>query len=423
MRSSPTSACEVTANVQPLELRRRKAALDLYERAKRMEKNHPCRLVVEKWKKLARIQQQSILHVVDDLHTKNHLPENRRNIERVRKELPPNMKFKRPIIKTELIGKATKKSDPNILKTTTLETIDSYSKDWIHVYTDGSAFKATVNAGSGATIRHPDKPPEDIFNPCGAFCSNYVAEQQAIDTAVTHINHTFDTTPGTINNIVIFTDSLSTLQTLESGRGTDRETTLLQQNLHHLMSNHPAEVVLQWIPGHSGIRGNEAADALAKRGAALPQPDVPVTYETAVQIIKTNIQEDWLNDWANNTTGRVVHSYMSKPNPKDAINKLQREDQSIIFRLRTGHVQLNKHLSRIKKDHPASCPLCSHPSETVEHHLLECTQLKDLRDSLLPRNPKIANTLYGTHTQLRQTCTFFRKASGRRANAHSPVVR
>ena len=114
---------------------------------------------------------------------------------------------------------------------------------------------------------------------------------------------------------------------------------------------------------------------------------------------------------------------MSKPNPKDAINKLQREDQSIIFRLRTGHVQLNKHLSRIKKDHPASCPLCSHPNETVEHHLFNCTQLTDLRDSLLPRNPEIANTLYGTHTQLRQTCTFFRKASGRRANAHRPVVR
>ena len=42
MRSSPTAACEISANVEPLELRRKKAALDLYERAKRLEPTHPC---------------------------------------------------------------------------------------------------------------------------------------------------------------------------------------------------------------------------------------------------------------------------------------------------------------------------------------------------------------------------------------------
>ena len=422
MRSSPTSACEVSANIQPLELRRQKAALDLYERAKRMEKNHPCRQVVDKWKNVARLQQKSILHVVEELQSKHNLPENRRKIERVRKEIAPNTKFKSPTIKTELIGKASKKSDPNVLKTTALETIDSYPKDWAHVYTDGSAFKATVNAGSGAIIYYPDKTTEEIMNPCGAFCSNYAAEQQAIDSATTHLNHRFDSVPGSTTNVVIFTDSLSALQTLESGRGTDRETTLLRQNLHHLMNQHSVDVVLQWIPGHSGIKGNDAADTLAKSGAALPQPDVPVNYETAVQIIKSNIQEEWLNDWARNTTGRVMYRHMSKPNPKDQINKLQREEQSIIFLLRTGHIQLNSHLSRIKKDHPASCPLCSNPNETVEHLLFHCTKLNDLRDSLLPTNPEIANTLFGTLTQLTHTCTFFRKASGRRANAHRPLV-
>ena len=233
----------------------------------------------------------------------------------MRKEIAPNTKFKSPTIKTELIGKASKKSDPNVLKTTALETIDSYPKDWAHVYTDGSAFKATVNAGSGAIIYYPDKTTEEIMNPCGAFCSNYAAEQQAIDSATTHLNHRFDSVPGSTTNVVIFTDSLSALQTLESGRGTDRETTLLRQNLHHLMNHHSVDVVLQWIPGHSGIKGNDVADTLAKNGAALPQPDVPVNYETAVQIIKSNIQEEWLNDWASNTTGRVMYRHMSKPNP------------------------------------------------------------------------------------------------------------
>ena len=219
---------------------------------------------------------------------------------------------------------------------------------------------------------------KEILNPCGSFCSNYVAEQRAIDIAITHINQKFDTSPISTSNIVIFTDSLSTLQSLESGRGTDRESTLLTQNLHHLMNQHPVEVVLQWIPGHSGIKGNEAADTLAKRGAALPQPDVPVNYETAVQIIKSNIQEEWLNDWARNTTGRAMYRHMIRPNLKYQINRRQREEQSIIFRLRTGHVQLNNPLSRIKKDHPASCPLCSNPNETVEHLLFHFESFKRL---------------------------------------------
>ena len=77
MRSSPTAACEISANIEPLEIRRKKAALELYERAMRMEPTHPCRHLVEKWKGLARLQQKSVLHVVKDLRKSHHLPENR----------------------------------------------------------------------------------------------------------------------------------------------------------------------------------------------------------------------------------------------------------------------------------------------------------------------------------------------------------
>merc|ERR1711963_600128 len=80
MRSSPTSACEISADIEPLELRRKKAALELYERAKRMEPNHPCRTLVDKWKHLSRLQQKSVLHVVEKLKPQNYMPENRENL-------------------------------------------------------------------------------------------------------------------------------------------------------------------------------------------------------------------------------------------------------------------------------------------------------------------------------------------------------
>ena len=92
-------------------------------------------------------------------------------------------------------------------------------------------------------------------------------------------------------------------------------------------------MVLQWIPAHTGIPGNERADALAKQGASLPQPDVPVAYSTCCQMIKANSKEEWMNNWSTGKTGRHMYGHMSKPLLKDPINNLRRGDQSLIFQL------------------------------------------------------------------------------------------
>ena len=108
-----------------------------------------------------------------------------------------------------------------------------------------------------------------------------MAEQEAIDIYITDITNSFDTSPETKSNVVIFTDSISALQALMNEQDTSKETSKLALNLNNLMIKHQIDVVLQWIPGHSGINGNERADTLAKQGANLPQPDVPVPYDTA----------------------------------------------------------------------------------------------------------------------------------------------
>ena len=135
------------------------------------------------------------------------------------------------------------------------------------------------------------------------------------------------------------------------------------------------------------------------------------------------MQEEWLNSWANGTTGRIVYQHMNGPRPKDAINGLSRREQSVIFQLRTGHVPLNSYLSSIKPQHPSACPLCQEPQETVKHFLFECRALSDLRERLLPKPHNVHNVLYSTTSDLRQTFTFFNKASGRRAEAQGPLVR
>ena len=64
MKSSPTSACEIDSNVEPLEIRRKKAALEIHERSKRLEKTHPNKILVDNWKPLDRINKKSVLHKV-----------------------------------------------------------------------------------------------------------------------------------------------------------------------------------------------------------------------------------------------------------------------------------------------------------------------------------------------------------------------
>ena len=72
-----------------------------------------------------------------------------------------------------------------------------------------------------------------------------------------------------------------------------------------------------------------------------------------------------------------IFKHVPKPNTKDEINILDRKDQVIIFRLRTTHIQLNFHLSRITKDLPPSCTLRGYKEETVSDEEFSDLQKND----------------------------------------------
>ena len=101
---------------------------------------------------------------------------------------------------------------------------------------------------------------------------------------------------------------------------------------------------------------------------------------------------------------------MAQPRPQDAINQLDRQDQSLIFQFRTQHTRTNQHLNRINPLHQPHCRHCDNPAETTEHLLLSCPNLHSMRKELLPTNPTIQSTLYGQLDQLKKTSTFIRLA-------------
>ena len=137
-------------------------------------------------------------------------------------------------------------------------------------------------------------------------CTNYTAEVKALSQgaqAILYIaeNHKED--------VVFSTDSKSVLKALSwHGEYT------LRVKLSKLIENRI--VVLQWIPAHFRISGNEKADKLAKRGASMQQESLPITVKQKKIIIK--------------------HMFRVKK-MHDAYHTLDRVVQVILIRLRTGH--------------------------------------------------------------------------------------
>ena len=232
-----------------------------------------------------------------------------------------------------------------------LRTIQSYPDEWIHIYTDGSATNGTKNAGLGIRVEFADKTLKEISNPCGVLCSNFDAEAKAIETALQYIRETFENVKEKCGNIVIFSDCKSVLQVIKNDDNKLNITQKITNYISELIDNFSIRIILQWIPSHCELPGNEAADRLAKKGACLDQPDIPVNQNTCKQIIKEKSKKEWLDNWTQCNTGRTIYAHLKAPNPNDAINNLGRREQVAIYRLRTEHVQLNKHLSRIKADH------------------------------------------------------------------------
>ena len=288
--------------------------------------------------------------------------------------------------------------------------VHSYSTSAIHAYTDESAFKATINAGFGILLKYPDGSSSEYSDSCGTNCSNYEAEKIAIKTAIQLIHQRFELSESNPTYVIIFSDAKSALEALQNPPHQDQITSEIALGISNLIAAHAVHVTLQWIPGHCNISGNEKADKLAKIGATKPQKIPPCTQNTIKQILKNNEKEDWLNRWACGSTGRVMFKEMAQPRPQDAINELERQDQSLIFQFRTQHTRTNQHLNRINPLHQPHCRHCDNPAETTEHLLLPCPNLQSKRMELLPTstNPTIHSTLYGQLDQLKKTSTFIR---------------
>jgi hypothetical protein len=177
-------------------------------------------------------------------------------------------------------------------------------------------------------------------------------------------------------DIVILSDCLAVLESLMQQRS-QRRPMLLQRLLavyEEDRDNHPSTpTILVWIPGHSGIDGNETADQLCRQSLGNPSVDLELAFEYGEMQDRYRIHftREWQAIWTSASTGTHFRSIEPVVGPRTTYADRLRKKEVCISRLRFGHCRLNAGLYKIGCHEDGMCDTCGVP-ETVEHYLLEC---------------------------------------------------
>lgn len=235
------------------------------------------------------------------------------------------------------------------------------SRPWCTViHTDGSK---TDTVGYGILVEPADI---SINGALAGQCSIFSAEAYALVKAAQLVNCKVDAYPA-----VIFSDSASCLEAVQ---GSIKHPWIAE--LRTLLDG--KDITLCWIPGHTGIPGNEKADDLANAGRLLPISNETVPAPDAHKWCLEAVQLAWQREW---------HSSQSKlRRVKDSVLAWRDNDvpehQRILTRLRIGHTHIT-HRSYFSNHGraPPTCTTCG-THLNVEHLLLECRAFEDVREEI-----------------------------------------
>lgn len=240
----------------------------------------------------------------------------------------------------------------------------------IHCYTDGS--RQGELSGCSAVVRGSQELSSEQHLALGAYATVFQAEVAGIHLAATFLLE--ERVSG--ESITIFSDSQACIKALASSKVRSHVIGHCAEILNALGTEN--QVCIEWIPGHSGLLGNERADALAKVASSQPvleEPILPLSRAVCRMAVRKRMEFTHHRRWVNR--GDCLHSKVWMPDLLTLARRveLMRLDRKDLWKLTawfTGHSLLNHHLFRLRLSETAGCRRCGFEEETAEHVMAEC---------------------------------------------------
>lgn len=177
---------------------------------------------------------------------------------------------------------------------------------------------------------------------------------------------------------IIYTDCLSAVKSLNRGLIDSKTTLTCIQELNRLTSL-GNKVTVAWIKSHSGIKGNEIADKLAKKGRK--NPSIDVTVHSPNKIWEENV-ENWIKNECGNKweSMKITHSKRMMTGFEDErLKKIRlnnRKELRVLIGILSGHCCLRENLRVMGKIEDGTCRFCNLEAEKMSHLLTDCPAME-----------------------------------------------
>lgn len=295
-------------------------------------------------------------------------------------------------INTEIKHLKKKEISTVTQKTMVLELIDKNYKNEYLIYTDGSKIDEKTGYGFYDSIER--------ISFSGRLKTQFTIMNAEIFAILKSVEYIISKN---IKTAVILTDSKSAALLIKNN--TNNDNFLINDLYNKIKTSNVDKIIIQWIPGHTGLIGNERADLAAKMGTSRQQiENTPITKDDLILNIKLETTCMWNQRYKLISEEKGIYHYSIMQNirlkPWFEDIKLSTRDTITISRLRTGHLATKDRLNRWGLISSDKCEHCN-VTEDITHILHKCPKYdtKRCKYQSLIQKEEIVQILKGTNYQ------------------------